>query len=56
METTQRRTADAGDLSDSDSKVEAECEEEVAAEDAANERLIKAIARWVQRKDGHSSL
>jgi hypothetical protein len=45
METAQRRTASAGDLSDSESEVEAEREEEVAAEDAANERLIKAIAR-----------
>jgi hypothetical protein len=32
METTQRRTASAGDLSDSESEVEAEREEEVAAE------------------------
>jgi hypothetical protein len=45
METTQRRTAGAGDLSDSDNEVEAEPQGEVAAEDAANERLIKAIAR-----------
>jgi hypothetical protein len=45
METAQRRTASAGDLSDSDSEIEAEREEEVAAEDASNERLIKAIAR-----------
>jgi hypothetical protein len=41
----KRCTASAGDLSDSDSEVEAEREEEVAAEDAVNERLIKAIAR-----------
>jgi hypothetical protein len=45
METTQRRTASVGDLSDSESEVEVEREEEVAAEDAANERLIKAIVR-----------
>jgi hypothetical protein len=45
METSQRCTASAGDLSDFESEVEAEREEEVAAEDAANERLIKAIAR-----------
>jgi hypothetical protein len=45
METAQRRTANAGDLSDSDSEVEAEHEEEVAAEDAVNERLIKSIVR-----------
>jgi hypothetical protein len=46
METTQRRTASAGDLSDSEGEIEAEQrEEEVAAEDASTERLIKAIAR-----------
>jgi hypothetical protein len=45
MKTAQRRTASAGDLSDSESEVEAEREEEVAAEDAANECLIKATAR-----------
>jgi hypothetical protein len=50
METTQRRTASAGDLSDSESEVEAEREEEVAAEDASNERLIRAIARMGARE------
>jgi hypothetical protein len=45
METMQRRTASAGDLSDSEGDVEAEHGEEVTAEDASNERLIKAIAR-----------
>jgi hypothetical protein len=45
MEIAQRRTTSAGDLRDSKSEVEAEGEEEVAAEDAANERLIKAIAK-----------
>jgi hypothetical protein len=45
MEAAQRRTASAGDLSDSEGEVEAEQQGEVAAEDAANERLIKAIAR-----------
>jgi alkylation response protein AidB-like acyl-CoA dehydrogenase len=45
MEAVQRRTASAGDLSDSEGEVEAEQQGEVAAEDAANERLIKAIAR-----------
>jgi hypothetical protein len=45
METTQRCTASAGDLSESKSEVEAEREEEVAAEDVANDQLIKAIAR-----------
>jgi uncharacterized protein YggU (UPF0235/DUF167 family) len=45
METTQRCTASAGDHSDSKSEIEVELEEEVAAEDAANEHLIKAISR-----------
>jgi hypothetical protein len=45
METTQRHTFSAGDLSDFESEIEAEHEEEVAAEDASNERLIRAIAR-----------
>jgi hypothetical protein len=45
METAQRRTASAGDISDFESEIEAEREEEVVAEDATNERLIKAIAR-----------
>jgi hypothetical protein len=50
METVQKRTASAGDLSDSKSEVEAEREEEVAAEDASNERLIKDIARMGARE------
>jgi hypothetical protein len=46
METTQRRTVSAGDLSDSEIEIEAKHEgEEVAAEDVANERLIRAIAK-----------
>jgi hypothetical protein len=49
METTQRRTINARDLSDSESEIEAEHEEEVAAEDAANELLIRAIARMGAR-------
>jgi hypothetical protein len=49
METAQRHTASAGDLSDSESEVEAEQEEEVAAEDASNEHLIRAIARMGAR-------
>jgi hypothetical protein len=49
METAQRRTMSARDLSDSKSEIEAEHEEEVAAEDAANERLIRAIARMGAR-------
>jgi hypothetical protein len=44
MEVAQRHTASAGDLSDSEGEVEAEQQGEVAAEDADNERLIKAIA------------
>jgi hypothetical protein len=46
METTQRRGAGAGEFSDS--KVEEEAEhdvEEVTAEDASTERLIRAITR-----------
>jgi hypothetical protein len=39
----QRCTASAGDLSDSEDEVEAEQQEDVVAEDVANERLIKAI-------------
>jgi hypothetical protein len=49
MEAAQRRTTSVGDLSDSEGKVEAEQQGEVAAEDAANERLIKAIA-WMSSK------
>jgi hypothetical protein len=50
METTQRRTVNAGDLSDFKSEVEAEHEEEVAVEDASNEHLIRAIARMGARE------
>ena len=49
METAQRCTASARDLSYSKSEVEAEREEEVAAEDTSNECLIKAIARMGAR-------
>jgi alkylation response protein AidB-like acyl-CoA dehydrogenase len=45
MEAVQRRTASDGDLSDSKGEVEAKPQGEVAAKDAANEWLIKAIAR-----------
>ena len=51
MEAAQRRTASAGDLSDSEGEVEAKQqeevghEEEVTAEDASTEWLIKDIAR-----------
>ena len=50
METTQRRTVSVGDLSDSESEIEAEHEgEEVAAKDVATERLIRAIGRMGAR-------
>jgi hypothetical protein len=49
METVQRRTSSAGDLSDSDGEVEAKREEEVTTEYASTERLIKAIARMGAR-------
>jgi hypothetical protein len=45
MEAAQRRIASTGDLSDSEGEVEAKQQEDVAAEDATNERLIKSIAR-----------
>ena len=44
MEAAQRRTTNTGDLSDSEGEAEAVPQGGVAAEDAANERLIKAIA------------
>jgi hypothetical protein len=50
METTQRRTVSVGDLSDFESEIEAEHEEEVAVKDAANECLIRAIARMGARE------
>jgi hypothetical protein len=50
METTQRCTVSAGDLSDSESEIEDEHEEDVAAEDVSNERLIRAIARMGARE------
>jgi hypothetical protein len=50
METAQRRTASVGDMSDSESEFEAKHEEEVAAEDASNEHLIRAIARMGARE------
>ena len=49
MEIAQRRTASVGDISDFERKAEAEREEEVAAEDASNEHLIRAIARMDAR-------
>jgi hypothetical protein len=49
METTQRCTTNAGYLSDSEGKAEDEPQGEVAAKDAANERLIKAITQMSSR-------
>jgi hypothetical protein len=49
METDQRRTVSARYLSDSESEIEVEHEEEVASEDAANEHLIRAISRMGAR-------
>jgi hypothetical protein len=49
METAQRRTVGAWDLSDSETEVEDEHEEEVAVEDASNEHLIRAIERMGER-------
>jgi hypothetical protein len=46
METTQRCTVDAGDISEAKSESEAGNEgEEVAVEDAADERLFRVVAR-----------
>jgi hypothetical protein len=45
METTQRRTVDAGDISEDESENEAGHEEEVTVEDATDERLFRVVAR-----------
>ena len=45
METVQRRGVGAGDLSDFEVEEEVGHEEEVRAEDASTERLIKAITK-----------
>jgi hypothetical protein len=50
METTQRRIVNAGDMSDFESEIEVEHEEEVATEDASNEHLLRAIARMGARE------
>jgi hypothetical protein len=51
METTQRCTASAGDLSDSESENEVEHEgEEVPVEDATNEHLLRDVARMGSRE------
>jgi hypothetical protein len=45
METTQRQTIESGDVSEAESENEAGNEEEVVAEDAAEERLFRSVAR-----------
>jgi hypothetical protein len=46
VEIRQKHTADVGDISESENEDDAgHGEEEVTAEDAANERLLKAVAR-----------
>jgi hypothetical protein len=46
METTQRRTADVGDINEAESENETGNEgEEVAVEDAADECLFRVVAR-----------
>jgi hypothetical protein len=46
MEIRQRHSANVGDISESESEGDAgHGEEEVTAEDAANEHLLKAVAR-----------
>jgi hypothetical protein len=46
METSQRRKDDVGDISESEDEDDAgHGEEEIPAEDAASERLLKAVAR-----------
>jgi hypothetical protein len=44
METAQRHTISAGDLSDSDGEIKDEREEEVASEDASTKRLMLSHA------------
>jgi hypothetical protein len=54
METTQRRGADAEEFNDPEMEEEAgHVEGEVAAEDAATERLIKAISRMSSKTKMH---
>jgi hypothetical protein len=58
METAQRCTIDVGYLSDSESENEVKHEgEEVTTEDAANEHLIRVVARMgAKEKNGYSSI
>jgi hypothetical protein len=49
VEIKQRRIADIGDVSESESEDDVgHEEEEIAVEDAANERLIRVVARRAQ--------
>jgi hypothetical protein len=51
MEMAQRHATNVGDLSDSESENEAEDEgEEVVAEDATNERLLRVVTRMGARE------
>jgi hypothetical protein len=51
METAQRCTVSVGDVSDSESENEVEHEEEeISAEDVANEHLIRAVTRMGDRE------
>ena len=50
METVEILIVGVGNISDSESEVEAKHEEEVAAKDASNECLIRAIARMGARE------
>jgi hypothetical protein len=51
MEIKQRRTADIGDVSESENEDDAgHGEEEVTVEDATNERLFRAVARMGARE------
>jgi hypothetical protein len=51
METARRRTTGVGDVSESESEYEAGHErEEVTTEDAANECLLRAVARMGARE------
>jgi hypothetical protein len=51
LETTQRRRAGAGDLRDYEVEEEARHAEEVTAEDASTEWLIKAISRMSSKTE-----
>jgi hypothetical protein len=50
METTQRQTIDVGDVNEAERENEVGDEEEIAAEDAAEERLFRVVARIAARE------